>query len=179
MVSANWFAAPSVDPANDGSAENEPSPAVATTTVRLAAAPPGGMGAPFRKASTVTVTEVPPGSPVVPVTVVVPVTKSNDAENEPPTEDSRFPDPSTSKARPEPEAPSTPWATTRAPVPTSPVSIARRPSAPRGAFGPGTAPSSAVGSGAPSLIALVFLSSTGRPSEPGDGYFRCHDPTGE
>jgi len=78
-VNLNWLALLLVAPLKLGAAEKVPSGAVSVTALVTAAAPPGGMGAPLSSASTVTVTETPPGRFVEPVTLATPETKLNDA----------------------------------------------------------------------------------------------------
>jgi hypothetical protein len=81
----NWLALSLVAPAKDGAALNVPSAAVVVVAVRMDALPPGGIGAPLRKACTVTVTGTPAPRPVLPATSATPDTKSNEAVKVPAT----------------------------------------------------------------------------------------------
>ena len=127
MPSENWLALLLVAPLNEGAAVKLPSDAVLTVTLRVAALPPGGIGAPLRIAATVTVMGVPPGRSVVPCTVMTPLTKSNEAVKLPdtgaPDEAARVTADATSNGEP-PTARAT---TNRAPPPARPPMTCRRP----------------------------------------------------
>jgi hypothetical protein len=128
MVTRNWLALSLVAPPKLGEAANEPSAAVCTVTERTAAEPPGGMGAPFKKASTVTSTCTPAPNTVSPTTSTTPLTKSKVAVNDPAT------DPPPAGVTPRmrcrvaaADAPVSRLTATRVPLAARPPRIVRRP----------------------------------------------------